>query len=183
MLAPELYKRGLFDAILSIGGVQNTLIGVAAMKALPIGVPKLMVSTVASGRRTFEPLVGSKDILLMPAVADIAGINVLTRTILGNAVAAIVGMATHGGKPLCAGDELIIGMTQMGVTNGVVQAARLLEREGYQVISFHATGAGGRAMEELIAGGTIKAVMDLTLHEIVAEMFAGGFSAGASNRL
>jgi uncharacterized protein (UPF0261 family) len=92
-------------------------------------------------------------------------------------------MATHGGKPLCAGDELIIGMTQMGVTNGVVQAARLLEREGYQVISFHATGAGGRAMEELIAGGTIKAVMDLTLHEIVAEMFAGGFSAGASNRL
>jgi len=182
-LAPELYGRGLFDAILSIGGVQNTMIGVAAMKALPIGVPKLMVSTVASGRRTFEPLVGSKDIVLMPAVADIAGINVLTRTILGNAVAAIVGMATHAGKPLCAGDELIIGVTQMGVTNGVVQAARLLEKEGYQVISFHATGAGGRAMEELIAGGTIQAVMDLTLHEIVAEMFAGGFSAGASNRL
>jgi uncharacterized protein (UPF0261 family) len=182
-LAPELYGHGLFDAILSIGGVQNTMIGVAAMKALPIGVPKLMVSTVASGRRTFEPLVGSKDIVLMPAVADIAGINVLTRTILGNAVAAIVGMATHAGKPLCAGDELIIGVTQMGVTNGVAQAARLLEKEGYQMISFHATGAGGRAMEELIAGGTIQAVMDLTLHEIVAEMFAGGFSAGASNRL
>jgi uncharacterized protein (UPF0261 family) len=182
-LAPELYGRGLFDAILSIGGVQNTMIGVAAMKALPIGVPKLMVSTVASGRRTFEPLVGSKDIILMPAVADIAGINVLTRTILENAVAAIVGMATYAGKPLCAGNELIIGVTQMGVTNGVVQAARLLEKEGYQVISFHATGAGGRAMEELIASGTIQAVMDLTLHEIVAEMFAGGFSAGASNRL
>jgi uncharacterized protein (UPF0261 family) len=182
-LAPELYGQGLFDAILSIGGVQNTLIGVAAMKALPIGVPKLMVSTVASGQRTFEPLVGSKDIMLMPAVADIAGINVLTRTILQNAVAAIVGMATHDGKPLCAGDTLIIGLTQMGVTNGVAQAGRLLAAEGYEVISFHATGAGGRAMEELIADGTIKAVMDLTLHEIVAEMFAGGFSAGASNRL
>jgi uncharacterized protein (UPF0261 family) len=183
MLAPELYGRGLFDAILSIGGVQNTVIGVAAMKTLPIGVPKLMVSTVASGQRTFEPLVGSKDILLMPSVADIAGINLLTRTILGNAVAAIVGMATHGGQPLCAGDELIIGLTQMGVTNGVAQAARLLEQAGYQVISFHAAGAGGPAMEELIAGGTIKAVMDLTLHEMVAEMFGGGFSAGARNRL
>jgi uncharacterized protein (UPF0261 family) len=182
-LAPELYGRGLFDAILSIGGVQNTLIGVAAMKALPIGVPKLMVSTVASGRRTFEPLVGSKDIVLMPAVADIAGINLLTRTILGNAVAAIVGMATHGGRPLSAGDELIVGLTQMGVTNGVAQAARLLEEHGYQTISFHSTGAGGRAMEELIANGTIKAVMDLTLHEIVAEMFDGGFSSGATNRL
>jgi uncharacterized protein (UPF0261 family) len=183
ILAPELYSRGLFDAILSIGGVQNTTIGVAAMKALPIGVPKLMVSTVASGRRILEPLVGSKDIILLPSVADIAGINVLTRTILQNAVAAIVGMANHGGKPLCAGDELIIGATLMGVTNGVVQAARLLEKNGYQVISFHSTGAGGRAMEELVAAGTIKAVMDLTLHEIVAEMFAGGFSAGASNRL
>ena len=105
VLAPELYKRGLFDAILSIGGVQNTTIGVAAMKALPIGVPKLMVSTVASGQRTFEPLVGSKDILLLPSVADMAGINVLTRTILENAVAAIVGMADQGGKPLCAGDR------------------------------------------------------------------------------
>lgn len=153
------------------------------MKALPIGVPKLMVSTVASGRRTFEPLVGSKDIVLMPTVADITGINVLTRTILGNAVAAIVGMSIHGGKPLCAEDELIIGVTLMGVTNGLVQAVALLEKEGHQVISFHTTGAGGRAMEELIASGTIKAVMDLTLHEIVAEMFAGGFSAGASNRL
>lgn len=183
VLAPELYKQGLFDAIVSIGGVQNTTIGVAAMKRLPIGVPKLMVSTVASGQRTFEPLVGSKDIILLPSVADIAGINVLTRTILENAVAAIVGMATQGGKPLCAGDELIIGLTLMGVTNGVVEAARLLERDGYQVISFHSTGAGGRAMEELIAAGTIKAVMDLTLHEIIAEMFAGGFSAGASNRL
>ena len=183
LLAPELYRRGSFDAIVAIGGVQNTTIGVAAMKALPIGVPKLMVSTVASGQRTFEPLVGSKDIMLLPTVADMAGINVLTRTILENAVAAIAGMAKHGGKPLSAGDELVIGVTLMGVTNGLVQVARLLEKEGHQVISFHSTGAGGRAMEELIAAGTIKAVMDLTLHEIIAEMFAGGFSAGASNRL
>ncbi len=183
MLVPDLYRRGAFDAILAIGGLQNTTMAVQAMKALPIGLPKLMVSTVASGRRTFEPLVGSKDIVLMPAVADVAGINVLTRTILGNAAAAIVGMATHAGQPLCVGDELIIGLTQIGVTNGVVQATRILEQAGYQVIGFHATGVGGRAMEELIAAGTIKAVMDLTLHEIVAEIFPDSYSAGASNRL
>jgi uncharacterized protein (UPF0261 family) len=156
---------------------------VPAMKALPIGAPKLLVSTVASGRRTFEPLVGSKDIVLMPAVADVAGINVLTRTILGNAVGAIVGMAMHAGQPLRVGDEMIIGLTQIGVTNGVVQATRILEGAGYQVIGFHATGVGGRAMEELIAAGTIKAVMDLTLHEIVAEIFPESYSAGASHRL
>jgi uncharacterized protein (UPF0261 family) len=183
MLVPDLYRRGAFDAILSIGGMQNTTMGVAGMKALPLGVPKLMVSTVASGARTFEPLVGSKDILLMPSVADVAGINVLTRTILGNAAAAIVGMATHAGQPLRVGDEMIIGLTQIGVTNGVVQATRILEQAGYQVIGFHATGVGGRAMEELIAAGTIKAVMDLTLHEIVAEMFGRGYSVGANHRL
>jgi uncharacterized protein (UPF0261 family) len=183
LLAPELYRCGRFDAILSVGGVQNTLIGVAAMKALPLGVPKLMVSTVASGQRTFEPLVGSKDVLLLPSVADIAGINSLTTTILKNAVAAIVGMALHGGTALCAGNRPIIGATQMGVTHGVTQAVKLLEKEGYEVISFHATGTGGRAMEELIAQGTIRAVMDLTLHEIVAEMFQGGFSVGANHRL
>lgn len=183
VLLPQLYAQGQFDAVLSFGGVQNTTIGVAGMKALPIGVPKLMVSTVASGQRTFEPLVGSKDVVLMPTIADIVGVNTLTRTILGNAVAAIVGMAMHGAGPPRAGRNLIIGATQMGVTSGVVEATRLLEKAGHEVISFHATGSGGRAMEELIANGTIKAVLDLTLHEIVAEVFGGGYSVGAVNRL
>jgi uncharacterized protein (UPF0261 family) len=183
VLLPDLYRRGMFDAVLSIGGLQNTTMAATGMQALPIGVPKLLVSTVASGRRTFEPLVGSKDILLMPAVADVAGVNVLTRTILGNAAAAIVGMAIYAGQPLRVGDEMIIGLTQIGVTNGVVQATQLLEAAGYQVIGFHATGVGGRAMEELVAAGTIKAVMDLTLHEIVADIFPGSYSAGAANRL
>ncbi len=182
-LVPQLYQRGAFDAVLSFGGVQNTTMAVAAMKRLPIGVPKLVVSTVASGRRTFEPLVGSRDIVLMPAVADIAGINPLTRTVLGNAVAAIVGMAQEGPGPLHTASGVVIGATQMGVTGGVGRAARLLDEAGFQVIAFHATGAGGRAMEELIADGVITAVLDLTLHEIVAEMFDGGFSAGAVNRL
>jgi uncharacterized protein (UPF0261 family) len=142
-----------------------------------------MVSTMASGPRTFAPFVGSKDIVMMPAVADVAGVNVLTRKILGNAVAAIVGMVTQGGGPLETGDDLIVGMTQMGVTNGLVEAVRLMEKAGHQVISFHSTGAGGPAMEELIGNGTIRAVMDLTLHEIVAEIIPRTFSGGAHNRL
>jgi uncharacterized protein (UPF0261 family) len=100
LLLPELYEQGRFDAVLSIGGVQNTTIGVSGMKALPIGVPKLMVSTVANGQRTFAPLVGTKDITLMPSVADISGINIITGTILSNAAAAVVGMALNAGRPV-----------------------------------------------------------------------------------
>jgi len=184
ILMPKLYEQGKFDAVLSIGGVQNTTIGISAMKSLPVGLPKLMVSTVTSGQRTFESFVGTKDITLMPSVADISGINKLTSTILSNAVAAIVGMVEYAGIPLKADQELIIGATLMGVTNdGVVQAVRLLEKAGYQVVSFHSTGVGGRAMEEFIADGTIRAVMDLSLHEITSEMFGKGFSVGANNRL
>jgi uncharacterized protein (UPF0261 family) len=184
ILMPKLYAQGKFDAVLSIGGAQNTTIGVSAMKTLPVGLPKLLVSTVASGQRTFESFVGTKDITLMPSVVDISGINKLTSTILSNAAAAIVGMVEYAGIPLRAEQELIIGATLMGVTNdGVVQAVRLLEKAKLQVISFHSTGVGGRAMEEFIADGTIQAVMDLSLHEITSEMFGKGFSVGADNRL
>ncbi len=183
-LMPKLYEQGKFDAVLSIGGAQNTTIGVNAMKTLPIGLPKLMVSTVASGQRTLDPLVGTKDITLMPSVVDITGINKLTSTILSNAAAAIVGMARHAGVPIKSGEEFIIGATLMGVTNdGVVRAVGLLEAAGCQVVSFHSTGVGGRAMEEFIAQGTIRAVLDLSLHEITSEMFGKGFSVGADNRL
>ncbi|MHB8064057.1 MAG: Tm-1-like ATP-binding domain-containing protein, partial [Ruminiclostridium sp.] len=184
LLMPRLYEEGKFSAVLSIGGAQNTTIGVSGMKALPIGVPKLMVSTIASGQRTFEPFVGTKDITLMPSIVDISGINKLTTAILSNAVAAIVGMVQYAGIPLKSEQEFIIGATLMGVTNdGVVQAVRLLEDAGCQVVSFHSTGVGGRAMEEFIAQGTIRAVLDLSLHEITSEMFGRGFSVGANNRL
>lgn len=179
-----LYKGGKFDAILSVGGLQNTMVAVEAMKTLPIGLPKLVVSTVACGQRTFEPLVGTKDIIVIPSVADLTGINKVTGTILSNAVAAIGGMLEHAGNPLDAGKELVIGATLMGVTNdGVANAVRLLEKANCQVVSFHATGVGGRTMEEFVDSGVIHAVMDLTLHEITAEMFGGGFSWGAQNRL
>lgn len=184
-LMPELYAGGNFDAVLSIGGAQNTVIGVSAMKALPVGLPKLMVSTIACGQRTFESFVGTKDIVLMPSIADISGVNNLTRTILSNAAAAIVGMAEHAGIPFKSGQQkLIIGATLMGVINtGVAEAVKLVEKAGFQVISFHSTGVGGRAMEEFIQEGTIGAVMDLSLHEITSEMFGKGFSTGAYDRL
>lgn len=184
VLMPELYAQGNFDAVLSLGGAQNTTIGVSAMKSLPVGLPKLMVSTIACGQRTFESFVDTKDIILMPSIADISGINNLTRTILSNAAAAIAGMAKHAGVPLKSGQELIVGATLMGVTNtGVAEAVKLMEKAGFQVISFHSTGVGGRAMEEFINEGTIGAVMDLSLHEITSEMFGKGFSTGANNRL
>ncbi|EMS72232.1 Tm-1-like ATP-binding domain-containing protein [Ruminiclostridium cellobioparum] len=184
VLMPELYAQGNFDAVLSLGGAQNTTIGVSAMKSLPVGLPKLMVSTIACGQRTFESFVDTKDITLMPSIADISGINNLTRTILSNAAAAIAGMAKHAGVPLKSGQELIVGATLMGVTNtGVAEAVKLMEKAGFQVISFHSTGVGGRAMEEFINEGTIGAVMDLSLHEITSEMFGKGFSTGANNRL
>lgn len=183
-LAAVLYGQGRFDALFALGGVQNTIIGTSAMKALPYGVPKLVVSTVASGNRTFEPLVGTKDILLLPSIADIAGLNSVTRMVLSNAAAALAGMVEHAGAPLRAGTRPIVGATMMGISgDGVARAAGLVERAGYEVISFHTTGVGGRVLEELIDQGFIRAALDLTLHEITAEYFGGGFSAGASGRL
>ncbi|NLG83481.1 MAG: UPF0261 family protein [Firmicutes bacterium] len=184
VMATSLYAEGRLDGLLSLGGAQNTTIGTTAMKALPIGVPKVMVSTVASGQRTFEPLVGTKDVLLLHSVADLAGINMVTEVVLKNAVAAIVGMAEHAGRSLSPREgRPAIGATMLGVTNdGVTEAVRLLENNGFEVVTFHANGVGGRAMEELIRQGLIRATMDLTLHEITAELF-GGYCTGAIGRL
>lgn len=183
ILLPALYAQGEFDAVLSLGGAQNTTMATAGMRALPLGVPKLMVSTMASGHRTFGPLVGTKDLLLMHSVADVAGINLVTRRVMENAAAAICGMAEHAGQPLSAPEKAVVGATMLGVTNeGVSWAVELLEAEGYEVVTFHATGVGGRAMEELVEQGVIRATLDLTLHEIACELF-GGYSSGAEKRL
>ncbi len=183
-LVPTLYAQGKFDAVFAMGGVQNTTVAVGAMKRLPIGVPKVVLSTVASGNRTFEPLVGTKDIVVMPSVADISGVNTVTRTVMENAAACVVGMVSYAGRPLGASGRLVVGTTLMGVTNdGVCSAIDHLVAKGIETIGFHSTGVGGRAMEELVAGGVVTAVMDLTIHEITSEYFGGGFSYGALNRL
>ncbi len=184
-LVPRLYREGAFGGIISLGGLQNTTVGAAAMKALPIGVPKVIVSTVATGQRTFDSIVGTRDITVIPSICDLAGMNIISETVLGNAVGAIVGMIQYGNGELPqTGGATIVGTTLMGATNdGIVLAARYLEEMGYPVISFHSTGIGGKVMEELIASGTITATMDLTLHEVVYEYFGGGFGFGTENRL
>lgn len=182
-LVPDLHARGAVDGVLAMGGAQNTTIGTSAMRALPIGVPKLVVSTVASGPRTFDPLVGTKDVMVLHSVADVSGLNVVTRPVLDNAAAAICGMVAHAGRPIARPDRLVVGATMLGVTtDGVSRAVTLLEDAGLEVVTFHATGVGGRAMEELVRTGLLGAVLDVTLHEITCELL-GGYSSGATDRL
>ena len=181
----RLQKEKAIDAALGMGGLQNTMVSSAAFRKLPIGFPKLIVSTIASGYRYFDTIVGDKDITVVPSIVDFAGINPLSQAVLSNAVAAVIGMAEHGRGLMNTSGHHLIAATLMGITNDtVMQALDKLNALGKETISFHSTGIGGRVMEEMIREGHIKAVMDLTLHEMTAEYFGGlGYSKGADNRL
>jgi uncharacterized protein (UPF0261 family) len=180
-LGATVILRRLFDqqsihGVASLGGSAGTTIATAAMRALPFGFPKLMVSTVASGDT--NPYVGTRDICMMPSVVDIAGLNHVSRRILGNAAAAICGMVAA--EPASAPDERpAIASTMFGVTTPCVTAARrMLEERGYEVLVFHATGVGGKAMEQLIEDGAFRAVLDITTTELADELVGGVMSAG-----
>jgi uncharacterized protein (UPF0261 family) len=165
--------------VIAVGGGQGTAIGTAAMQALPIGVPKLMVSTIASGPRTFEPYVGTTDMTLMHSVADIAGLNAITRRVFTNAAAAIVGMAEVSGE-IEKSDRRVIGTTMLGLTTPCVLHAReCLEGWGYEVVTFHPNGTGGRCLERLVDEGLIQGVMDLSTQELTGYICHGLFDAGA----
>jgi uncharacterized protein (UPF0261 family) len=171
----ELQSDGKVDGVISLGGSAGTTIGTTAMRAVPVGVPKIMVSTLASGDTS--PYVDTKDISMMYSVVDIAGINSLSRQILANAAGAIVGMVNA--EVPAAEDKPLIGATMFGVTTPCVTKAReLLEDAGYEVLVFHATGAGGRAMEDLVKGGFIVGVLDATTTELADELVGGVLSAG-----
>ena len=171
----ELQSDGKIDGVISLGGSAGTTIGTTAMRAVPVGVPKIMVSTLASGDTS--PYVDTKDISMMYSVVDIAGINSLSRQILANAAGAIVGMVNA--EVPAAEDKPLIGATMFGVTTPCVTKAReLLEDAGYEVLVFHATGAGGRAMEDLVKGGFIVGVLDATTTELADELVGGVLSAG-----
>ena len=172
----RLFAQGAIHGVAALGGSAGTTIATAAMRALPFGFPKLMVSTLAAGDT--RPYVGTKDICMMPSVLDISGLNHVSRRILSNAAGAICGMvaaetdATGGEKPT-------IAATMFGVTTPCVTAARrILEERGYEVLVFHATGAGGRAMEQLIEDGAVQAVLDVTTTELADELAGGVMSAG-----
>ena len=173
--------RGLFDAgtihgIISLGGSAGTTIGTSAMRALPVGFPKVMVSTLASGDT--RPYVGIKDITMMYSVVDIAGLNRVSRRILANAAAAVCAMA-EAELPSAAEEKRLIAATMFGVTTPCVNKAReILEEKGYEVLVFHATGSGGRAMEDLIESGFISGVLDITTTEWADELVGGVLSAG-----
>lgn len=172
----QLYKSGAVAGVISLGGTAGTTIGTAAMQALPVGVPKVMVSTVASGDT--RPYVGVKDVTMMYSVVDISGINSLSRQILANAAFAIAGMA-QGVIPPAKEEKTLIGATMFGVTTPCVTIAReFLEQNGYEVLVFHATGTGGRAMEGLIEAGFIKGVLDVTTTEWADELVGGVLAAG-----
>lgn len=183
-LVPRLYQEGKIDAVFSMGGLQNTVVGSAAMRMLPIGIPKVIVSTVACGQRPFSLIAGTKDITMIPAITDLAGLNIISEIVLSNAISAIVGMIEKAGTEIKPSNNSIVGTTLMGATNdGVVKAISYLEQNNIEVMTFHSTGVGGKVMEELIEIGVINATMDLTLHEIVYEYFGKGFGFGTINRL
>lgn len=174
-IVERLNDDGVIGGIISLGGSAGTTIGTTAMRALPVGVPKLMVSTLASGDTS--PYVDTKDITMMYSVVDIAGVNSLSRQILTNAAGAIAGMISA--EVPAADDKPLIAATMFGVTTPCVTKAReILEAAGYEVLVFHATGSGGRAMEDLVKGGFIVGVLDVTTTELADELVGGVLSAG-----
>ena len=175
-IAQRMYDEGDLDGIMGLGGSGNTSIATTAMRALPVGVPKLMVSTMASGDT--EPYVGARDIMMLYSVADIEGLNQLSRQVIANAALAMVGMVTN--EPDVEVEEKpTIGITMFGVTTPCAKTARAyLEDRGYETIVFHATGTGGRAMENLIQEGIIDGVLDLTTTEWADELVGGVLNAG-----
>ena len=174
-LTLQAYAEGRIDGVLSLGGSGGTSIATAAMQALPVGFPKVMVSTMAAGDTA--PYVGVKDLAMIYSVVDVAGLNSISRKIFGNAVGAICGMAEQAIPT--AVERPLIAASMFGVTTPVVTLLReALEAKGYEVLVFHATGSGGRAMEGLIADGFFGAVADVTTTEWCDELVGGVLSAG-----
>ena len=178
-LVPELYRQGKFDGIISFGGSGGTSLVTPAMRALPIGVPKVMVSTMASGN--VSQYVGTSDIVMMPSIVDVAGLNKVSKLIFSNAVLAIAGMVEGRArlKADTAESKPLIAASMFGVTTPCVDAAKdYLERNGYEVLVFHATGTGGRTMDALINEGFFVGVLDLTTTEWADQVVGGVLAAG-----
>ena len=175
----KLQAEKKIDGVISLGGGGGTAIATAAMRALPIGFPKLMVSTLASGNTA--QYVGVKDIVMFPSIVDVSGINRISRQILTRAAGAICGMVESQPEP--GEDKPIIVASMFGNTTICVQhAQKILEAAGYEVLVFHATGTGGRTMESLIETGLVAGVLDITTTEWADELVGGVLGAGP-NRL
>ena len=173
--AAQLHAEGRIDGMIGLGGTAGTTIGTSAMRALPVGFPKVMVSTVAAGDT--RAYVGTKDVTMMYSVVDIAGLNGISTRILANAAGAIIGMVET--EPPVVIARPVIAASMFGNTTTLVDRARsIMEVAGYEVLVFHATGAGGQTMESLIADGFITGVYDVTTTEWADELAGGVFAAG-----
>ena len=177
-IVSDLAASGRIHGVIGIGGSGGSTLATQAMRALPVGFPKLMVSTIASGQTA--PYVGAVDVTMMHSVVDIAGLNRVSTRILDNAAAAIAGMANaFATAEVTAHDAPLIAASMFGVTTPSVTTAReWLEERGSEVLVFHATGTGGQSMEALVAGGFISGVIDITTTELADELVGGVFSAG-----
>jgi uncharacterized protein (UPF0261 family) len=174
-----LLTRGDVGGVLGMGGSGNTALVTRGMRALPVGLPKLMVSTVASGNTA--PYVGATDICMMASVADVAGLNPVSRAVLGNAAHAMAGMVKST-VPAAAEDKPLLGMTMFGVTTPCVTRLREIFEHEYEPLIFHATGVGGQCLEKLIDSGMLKRVIDVTLTE-VCDLFMDGVMSAGPDRL
>jgi uncharacterized protein (UPF0261 family) len=175
----RLWLEGRLDGVLCLGGAEGALLGAAAMRALPVGVPKLIVTPSASGRRAFGPFVGESDLLVMHSVVDILGLNPIARAVFDNAAAAIAGMARDAGRPLQDLGGRSVGITMLGHTTPAVMRIRTaLEQAGHEPVVFHANGVGGPAMEKLVEAGALAGVIDYTLSELANSLLDGLHSTG-----
>ena len=183
-MADRLHRESRLDGVFGLGGSAGTTIATAAMRAVPVGVPKLVVSTLASG--DVRPYVGTRDVMVMNSVVDVAGLNRISRRVLDNAAAAMAGMARRFAERRTTTPETttvpeppVIAATMFGVTTPCVDVARTaVEAAGFEVLVFHATGVGGLTMEGLVRDGLIAGVLDLTTTELADELVGGVMSAG-----
>jgi uncharacterized protein (UPF0261 family) len=172
----RLYEEGRLDGVCGMGGSGGTTILSAGVRGLPIGIPKLLISTVAAG--DVSVYVGSTDMTLMHSVVDVAGLNRISREIYTNAAAAIAGMV-QAQRPESAGDRPLVAASMFGNTTACIDRARAsLDRAGWEVLVFHATGSGGRTMQRLAAEGLLAGLLDLTTTELADEVCGGVFSSG-----
>lgn len=175
----KLCDEGRINGVIAIGGADGVTLAAPAIRELPLGMPKVMISPIFQGSEEFGPFVGTRDVVLIHSVVDIAGINSVSRIIFDNAVAALAGMVMSGSNWRQPSKGKAIAITMYGnTTPGVMKAKAVLEKEGFEVVIFHPNGTGGRAMEELIEQGYFVGVLDYTPHEVVDELLRGLHRAG-----
>ena len=176
VIVQGLLKDGVVGGVISLGGTGGSSIAARVMRDVPVGIPKVLVSTVAAG--DVSPYVGVKDIMMMYSIVDVAGLNNVLKEVLTNAALAIAGIVKNK-KPIPASDKPLIGATMFGVTTPCVTTAReYLEEQGYEVVVFHATGAGGKSLEALTESGYFKGLLDITTTEWCDELVGGVLGAG-----